>query len=534
MDIDEYCENHGEWSSFGNEKIYFKKKSSFYFTDLSLINLNFIHPRQARPKFLLSLEIRLKPNQSFKQEILYNVKLNVTTYNRLFKDNFDGKYYYSQINTNFNLNKLLEHNNQKISDFNPSIKVDMFEYGTNSTILNQLELRIKPSRVNGVKKDTVMVCSKLIFLDKSFTMGDYEFWAKLNAQFGVKKIQAYYLQTNKNKQLHKVFKSEINENNFEKISNLKCVPNTYTKPDAADTGPKFYREFQINKKFYTKLDLINGVLLNECYLENIDKYYLIKIVDTDEVIFPKSMGNFNIHSKSLKNQPNNDISYYLNTSSDLTGNKTLQKFIKTKIKNTNGYRDKTYLFPTQIYLKNKLIDKICSNLERLMSNSPNMTFGDVIYLKDLQHQRLDFSTGYFDFILSVSSSRELEYGKELCELNHEVIAPFLTKFKIQIRKLTTNFDKFFMLQYKSTGKSIHSTDKTFSIGTHYSIAEYASFNNKVKFNDAMQNLISYKHGHVSHFRPDIKVKYTRGKVFPLQSISLDLSYFEFFKNKINE
>ena len=76
---------------------------------------------------------------------------------------------------------------------------------------------------------------------------------------------------------------------YVKINELRCFPNFNLVLD--NSKPIYFTtlESYLNSKgseseseFYLKFDLINEILINECYLDNIDKYKYISVIDSDE------------------------------------------------------------------------------------------------------------------------------------------------------------------------------------------------------------------------------------------------------------
>jgi hypothetical protein len=75
-----------------------------------------------------------------------------------------------------------------------------------------------------------------------------------------------------------------------KIGELKCIPNLQ---DHAFLLNQSYlakhTDLRDNNSIYLvrKFGVINTIIYNECYMNNIDKYRYINVADIDEVVLPK-------------------------------------------------------------------------------------------------------------------------------------------------------------------------------------------------------------------------------------------------------
>lgn len=67
-------------------------------------------------------------------------------------------------------------------------------------------------------------------------------------------------------------------NDFARIRNLKCFPNLNSDVNISEPLYKTYEDFMsaknesIQLKLHRRMDILNEVILNECYLDNIDTY----------------------------------------------------------------------------------------------------------------------------------------------------------------------------------------------------------------------------------------------------------------------
>jgi hypothetical protein len=140
------------------------------------------------------------------------------------------------------------------------------------------------------KKKGSLLCAKCYFLNETSDYLSLKWWVEVN------KVAAYDNVLLCDHGIEKGGPSFsrlfAKHRDFLIIKKLECIPNLQSNPNFikhkyisdARSMMKFGRtdEFDV-----TKLDVVNQIMLNECYLDHVDKYKFIAVMDIDEVIFPK-------------------------------------------------------------------------------------------------------------------------------------------------------------------------------------------------------------------------------------------------------
>lgn len=135
-----FCENNGEWSRI-DDNIYFKNSASFYFYDLSLINLNFLSHNSVNYDFEINLKIELIYREK-KLNFFKTIKSCLVEF--VASDFVNGKLHYRTLDAKFNLIEFLTHRNTK-----DLLKVDLSvlikNRITGTSIVKRIKLKTKKS-----------------------------------------------------------------------------------------------------------------------------------------------------------------------------------------------------------------------------------------------------------------------------------------------------------------------------------------------------------------------------------------------------
>ncbi|RNA36293.1 hypothetical protein BpHYR1_016590 [Brachionus plicatilis] len=245
--INKYCFLNGDWLVL-SDIYFFRKQSTFIFIDASLIVVSFLHPTIEKPRF----EYSVHPEKSINS----NFRINSTKTIRFKKDLLDGTYMLSKIFIWLDQNQSIDTNSRYL------LKI---ENGDSDTVLI---LRNKLLRNDRKEKKNILICTK-IFFNNSQRFGEYRDWIRMNRLFGVDNIQGYKFPGDFEGMLESITLKSVN-----------CIPNLLKskKTNELSNIDFFYKDPGI-WEFYRKMDLINLLLINECYLENMDKYKYVMTVD---------------------------------------------------------------------------------------------------------------------------------------------------------------------------------------------------------------------------------------------------------------
>jgi hypothetical protein len=335
---------------------------------------------------------------------------------------------------------------------------------------------------------------------------------------------------------------------------LTCIPNLQ-----GINGRK-YLHSNLNLKNPTngnynihKYNIINQLVLNECYLTHFDKYKHIAVLDIDEAIFPKKtrlftfddemkhisrIGSFHntkliqkeqifdkvqcdrYQNESKANDSKSDLESYLNelSSADLGG----------------GSSPKSFYFSRAFFLRNDLVQSIFRSINHFFTTSKfNHTLDRFNFTIDIFHRDSFNKNRRSKFAITINSQKEFEYARGLLKIHKYIIRSYLAENKNLFLSLAQNFNRFFMLtglvNHSHTGKTIHNTKKTFQATLHYPASFIDSMSPAIL--DTQNELdtitplsftkVPHELGHVSHFRNFLLYGY---KKIPVSALRLDLNY----------
>lgn len=142
--------------------------------------------------------------------------------------------------------------------------------------MNHIPLKIKRLNAFGIKENHSLVCSKCI-LPNEKTLDDLKWWFQMNSQVGQNFVDVCN-PLGKISYLNQI-KSMFGD--FVHVRSMTCFPNL--KSSEKVNKPIFddYTEYittnDENKmasplELYRRMDILNEVIINECYFDYIDKY----------------------------------------------------------------------------------------------------------------------------------------------------------------------------------------------------------------------------------------------------------------------
>ncbi|RNA17357.1 hypothetical protein BpHYR1_038367 [Brachionus plicatilis] len=282
---------------------------------------------------------------------------------------------------------------------------------------------------------------------------------------------------------------------------------------------------------------MNQLMVNECYLDNIDKYKYITVIDNDETIIPRADTLRAIQENLVSSNPASGE--LVNFSKCNSGKIDMINYLKSLKSKFDLKSPTSFYFKQGFYIKQRIADKIMKNLNNFLVHDLtklNQTkFGFEILVKNSTVQTNDFQ---FDYKFKIESRFDYEYAKKLVLIYHTIIKPFLKKNGKILQKFSQHVDRLFMISGKvnnfAWGKSIHDTRRTFDMTVHHAL-EFFDRGKSVLYNDrfyldeahAKYYTLDYDYGHLSHFRSRIHFKF---EPMPINYLHVDLNYFNcYFK-----
>lgn len=256
--FDEECDRTGEWQSISNHA-YFKRAAAFYFADANLLNMYYLRLGTRSHAFALHVVLF----QANKPVAEFNV--SNTTSRHIWSA---SKYFFGVLNANFSGIKI---DSTKLSTYKMQVLVKDVPSGQQAD--TYMNIKIKNLKTESSAKKGSILCAKCFHLTHKDDYLSMKWWVEVSKQAGFDKVSICDQQIEDHPSFRSLFKK--NED-FLIVNKLRCIPNlqalpkylsykylkTYAKMEWSGTGIA-----DINK-----MDNLNMLIINECYMENMDKY----------------------------------------------------------------------------------------------------------------------------------------------------------------------------------------------------------------------------------------------------------------------
>jgi hypothetical protein len=288
-------------------------------------------------------------------------------------------------------------------------------------------------------------------------------------------------------------------NEFLIISELKCIPNL--RKIRKSTFLDNYRLLDENN-----VELINTLILNECYHLFFNDYKYVAVIDTDEVILPKLLHAFDL-SKSMDYVNSIDFDIDINSK---TGNKNetfelnrslflrkcniyeskrliIENFLNDLNSKSHSSFAKSFSFLPVFHIKNEIASSIFHELNKTITN---LTKNSKRNRKKLfiNHEQIEINVDFKNYFLhsfnhsklesreitfTISNDHEYEYTKKLIALYYKQIQPFLNSNKENLNSIVKDFDRFFFISESESDpsrksfKSIHNASHVFDFNINH-------------------------------------------------------------------
>jgi hypothetical protein len=402
-----------------------------------------------------------------------------------------------------------------------------------------LKLKLWDSHENEEEEETITLCSKLFYFNSQDHLENFKTWTKIHKEIGYKSIQIYYFPM-KNLNLDEQFDEFVKSfgSNFVQVVHLKYIPNWYQTSQTNFT--LYYADYaelfsNINTKsiYYVNLDTINEMLINECYLNNQNKYKFIASYDFDEVILPRPISQnktaFAFYKEALlKSNILSKDSVCSKHEKDESGSVQESQIVRhlKEIKSFYKHKSHSFYFHPTLYLPNYLIGQFCQELEVNKSQLDSFEFTNnglySVHLSqknELRNELVDQKAYYEnEFSISIRSEDELHYSQKLCQLYTSISE----KMKFRSTKLQNNiFNRFFFYLDWRWGKSIHRTNETVIISTHLESMKIHFTPEGFSLYFANQIYINQTLSFFSHFRRYHFLGYKEGREIKASQIVFD-------------
>ncbi|CAF0896674.1 unnamed protein product [Brachionus calyciflorus] len=498
------CANNTLWVKI--DKYVFLKRSSFYYLiDYKLIRFYYVMNTYAT----FDMTVDVKAIHKRNRRVLKHLK-KLT----LFKNAFEyarGLYKVKIVDLDFDLNiNDMENVELYVKFYTSSLSTDFLN--VNVKYLNITAKPLDPKKLPEVKKSSV-VCSKIFYLNNLVDYDNMRWWLDLNLQIGHETISFY--------------ENLIDMNYFQEIQSyiefesFRCFPNFLKNRNSEYLNS--LKEITYRNVFsYASTDIFNVQMTNECYMRHGDKVKYVALIDNDETIIPRldktyfTIEDFQLFMTNLKfdnfKQIENNLKLVTCDRYDTKGH-AMQSYLDELIDIYKYKNVKSLYFQQAFYLKNDMVQEIFDLLEKKVEKMKNVS-NDLIVLEN-KNAKSEYLS--FNLTFKLENNIDLEYSKNLVKLYRNFAKPFIKNNKESFGKVSKNYQRFFALISMRDneflmGKSIHTTDHTNPLCIHSLCGR-------------RDKLVSFNHGHLSHFRGSFKFK---NQVYSIRQIIFDLNYLNCF------
>lgn len=459
-EFDEYCDEI-EWMSFNNRTVFIKRSAVFYLPQLDLLRLHMI----------IKTGVIFKPSITVSDRV--RVKYNLYTTWSVAE--------YSLVNLDAVVNK------------------PVMSTGALKVNINGLQLPIKLIYLGNNNKTGAMICTKCLHIDNR-SIDSLDWWLQLNRQIGYERVSMCNHSIDSS--FHALFQKF---NSFIQLSDLKCIPNLQTSNDKYFNS---YTNLTFNKEYFVyKFELINQLILNECYMNNMERYEHIAVIDIDEAILPKQKLSKLVNLEIEASCAAYNIGSYL---TDLYKNGAKQ--------NVSLYFRQAFYLPDAIMAQAvvQLDQLVGKNRTRLNTILPiNYTRYDP--RTKIKHQLV--------FSFTIQSQKEWKYALRVASLYKNLVARVNVTAEDQFNR------GFFItgpLTNNRNGKTLVNTDHALDLNIHVPESSFKSENGRyiIERKTSGKNAFSFLDhdlGQLSHFRSSLNFDYTH---IPFESVYFDTDYFK--------
>ena len=461
---DDVLQNHiktnedNEWIML-NSNAYLKCNALFYFVNKKMIRL-FVLSKTNFSITGLNGTIFMKTND-MEEKSIYFEKYLIQKYD---KNEYNLDFEINSIDINFKYDNLI------------SLKIKL------NGIKELLNIKIKD--INKSNKKNAMICSKQWELSNN-AYKTLKFLFEFNRMIGFDKIVIYNNSIENNDNFNNLFKKY---NKLIEIYNIKYYPLLKTNlTSKLDDIPRWCLE---------------NLFITECYLNNIDLYENVFVIDIDEILIPRRFkSTYPIDFKKGFNKFST-IDYPIQKTD-------LNNYIDS-LKETFKINSQSLHFKMGFYLNDKLIKLIFSKFEMFLISNSKL---------DFTNQTYEIIVNKTDFIFTVATNQQYEYLKYILDQYKTIYEPFFEKnFDFIEKHMPESYSRFYFLSgsfvYRYFGKTFHNVQSNPS---------YLSCHHP-KDGDFLE--MDTKYAHVSHFRNSYE-NYFINSFYQDINISIDQLFFDY-------
>jgi hypothetical protein len=524
--FDDLCEMNGEWELLGRE-IYIKRGSAFYITEVDLLRFYIVTSSMSiytNDSFALTLTFINKDSKqvAFKSTVTKNIHLvshrKLAEYHVMFLD------------------VVLGLAGKDLTPFDVFLAVQDSETEARTKKSLKVTTTYTHTSQGDARKHGSMMCTKCLRTKSNNDHVSLKWWIELHKRIGYTKIFLCDHRIEK----ASGFRQILNQyKDLLQLDSFKCIPNLVMNRSTTHRDHLYLTSF--DELARDEVDLLNEIVLNECYMTNMDKYRFISVGDVDEAVMPRRLGaglrrlNQTIqHITSLRGvkkidltDPNNSLFKNLKcrVESSVRFEDSLDE-LRSALNATGSSRinpthDYSYRFKQGTFLPNRLAARIFSSLEKVLNGHPKRLRVEV--LKKTNSSNTSFA-------LTITTKRELRYAINLLNLYKTTLKAF---FERRTVLANSSFNRFFFVAGEVNnglaGKSVHSTRRTLGIDMHRSTSGI-DFGQRppVRYytnerDDDNELTVTSQFGHVGHFRTRVDPNFDLSNI-PFHSLHLDLNY----------
>ena len=509
-----YCEKHTEWEKI-TEYSYFKKDAIFYFHDNQLLRFYGVGKDNRFLNRFLNYDISIIG--TFHGEEILNKKLkkvNKTLLNFCVSKNCIQSYNAIILEKNIQIDEFLSEklDNQNKKYLKLKIQIQPFNryLKEQPPIASEyLDVKIKIARKNEDKKDN-MICSKFYEFDEDGSINQFESWIKLNQKIGYTKIVVYdnsIITSSKFESLFDKYKKVLT------VRKIKCFPNFF---ENREFMPHLRKASELDSKDPNKniMHIFQLVLYNECFYDYNNKFKLISVLDSNDMLMPNLLGK----DDTLKDVSKDPIEI-LNTlecprEEKLTDIHLMAKKLNNEFNIEQG-RIKNIYFKRSYSVSNDLIENIFESINNYLRAKQSFEdFDDTININSHVDNQFKFS---------ISQKNQYEYTVLLNGFYQETLKPFL---KSNNNKLSDDYQSLFYIYSDRTsfGKTFYFTNQTDQF-----------INNGPPTLDDINSkrfiIAPFHKGHISEVGKQISFE----KKIPIDLLQFDFNYFScYFKKNLSK
>jgi hypothetical protein len=537
LTFDEWCKEYGEWENLG-VNVFFKRTAVYYFMDTNMFHMLML-VKSGIKTINYSLNVKVIDKKSSFREKVTNLVLNskAISVNLVF---VIGEYNYTSLSAKVDFSSL----NIDIKE-QDSIRIQIMveDQSTKNKTDQPLEAKIKNMTNSYTQKKGSMICTKCYHFTESKHYLSLRWFIELNREIGYEKI----FMCNHSIENHPSFDKLFRDNqDYVQLAQLKCLPNLQHSVKRFEnfTYLKRYQQIVFNDVIHDeiKYGVIMILVMNECYLDNIDKYKRVTIIDNDETILPLKTSNFfradesanYISSLKESSISKNDVFGNIkcnryDSNINVEEQTSIESYFNELMFNEKVNRPKSIHFQQGFQIYHSLVDKIIESVADTIKREYQINNSNINYtvqVLDLNVKKeMNISMEF-----TIKGQDQLNYAKNMVKIYKEIIKPYFEANKNFISANVKDFDRFFVMISKHNsrfcGKTVHDTRVSFDLTIHY--MEHYINKTQVVFDRKLlwqqQFWPSINEARTSHFRNNLGYFSDLYKQVPIVDFQLDLNY----------